>query len=78
MQLRKYLLYLLVFLYFKYEMANEGPKERILLDFAYRTSLNFITFLAAGAAALIIALLTTSYQAIKAALSDPVQSLKYE
>jgi putative ABC transport system permease protein len=49
-----------------------------LKDFAYRTSLNFITFLAAGAAALIIALLTTSYQAIKAALSDPVQSLKYE
>jgi putative ABC transport system permease protein len=40
--------------------------------------LNFITFLAAGAAALIIALLTTSYQAIKAALSNPVQSLKYE
>jgi len=49
-----------------------------LKDFAYRTSLNLITFLAAGAAALIIALLTTSYQAIKAALSDPVQSLKYE
>jgi putative ABC transport system permease protein len=49
-----------------------------LKDFAYRTSLNFITFLAAGAAALIIALLTTSYQAIKAAISDPVQSLKYE
>ena len=49
-----------------------------LKDFAYRTSLNFVTFLAAGAAALIIALLTTSYQAIKAALSDPVQSLKYE
>jgi putative ABC transport system permease protein len=49
-----------------------------LKDFAYRTSLNLITFLAAGAAALVIALITTSYQAIKAALSDPVQSLKYE
>ena len=49
-----------------------------LKDFAYRTSLNFFMFLAAGAAALIIALLTISYQAIKAALSNPVKSLKYE
>jgi putative ABC transport system permease protein len=49
-----------------------------LQGFAYRTSLHIITFLAAGAAAVIITLLTTGYQAIKAALSDPVQSLKYE
>jgi putative ABC transport system permease protein len=49
-----------------------------LQGFAYRTSLAVTTFLAAGAAALLIALFTTSYQAVKAALSDPVRSLKYE
>ncbi len=49
-----------------------------LQGFAYRTSLQVIIFLAAGVAAVFIALLTTGYQAIKAALSDPVQSLRYE
>jgi putative ABC transport system permease protein len=49
-----------------------------LQDFAYRTPLSVSTFLAAGAAAIIIALFTTSYQAVKAAFTDPVKSLKYE
>nr|NIM11352.1 FtsX-like permease family protein [Candidatus Aminicenantes bacterium]NIM78133.1 FtsX-like permease family protein [Candidatus Aminicenantes bacterium]NIN17451.1 FtsX-like permease family protein [Candidatus Aminicenantes bacterium]NIN41347.1 FtsX-like permease family protein [Candidatus Aminicenantes bacterium]NIN84117.1 FtsX-like permease family protein [Candidatus Aminicenantes bacterium] len=49
-----------------------------LQDFAYRTPLSPLIFLAAGAAAIIIALLTTSYQAVKAAFTDPVKSLKYE
>jgi putative ABC transport system permease protein len=35
-------------------------------------------FLVAGGAALLIALLTVSYQAIRAALADPVKSLRYE
>jgi putative ABC transport system permease protein len=52
--------------------------KKWLQDFAYQSSLSIFTFLAAGAAAVIIALLTTSYQAVKAALCDPVQSLKYE
>ncbi len=49
-----------------------------LQAFAYRTSLTLTIFFAAGAAALLIALLTTSYQAIKSAFADPVRSLKYE
>ena len=49
-----------------------------LQDFAYRTPLSPLIFLAAGTAAVIIALLTTSYQAVKAAFTDPVKSLKYE
>jgi len=32
----------------------------------------------AGALALLVAVLTVSYQAVKAALADPVDSLKYE
>ncbi len=49
-----------------------------LQDFAYRTSLNIRTFLAAGITALFIAFLTISYQSVKAALADPVKSIKHE
>lgn len=52
--------------------------NRWLDNFAYRTNLPAWTFVAAGLAALGIALLTISYQAIKAALADPVKSLRYE
>jgi putative ABC transport system permease protein len=48
--------------------------------YAYRINLNaqFGFFVLAGAAALAIALLTVAFQAVKAALSDPVKTLKYE
>jgi len=48
--------------------------------FAYRISLNaqFGLFILAGALALAIALLTVAFQAVKAALSDPVKTIKYE
>lgn len=49
-----------------------------LMRFAYRTSIGWEIFVVSGALALAIALLTVSYQAFKAALSDPVQALKYE
>ena len=49
-----------------------------LQDFAFRISLTVWPFLAAGGTALVIALLTVSYQSIKAALAHPVNSLKYE
>jgi putative ABC transport system permease protein len=49
-----------------------------LKNFAYRTSIGLWIFLAAGAATIIIALMTVSYQSIRAALSDPVDSLRYE
>ena len=49
-----------------------------LARFAYHVDLSWWTFLAAGLAALGIALITVSYQAIKAALADPVRSLRYE
>jgi len=48
--------------------------------YAYRISLNAQLgfFILAGAVALAIALLTVAFQAVKAALSDPVKTLKYE
>jgi len=47
-------------------------------EYAYRAGISSTIFLFAGTVAVIIALLTVSFQAVKAALSNPVQSLKYE
>jgi len=47
-----------------------------LEGFAYRTSLSVWTFLLAGGIALLISLLTVSYQSIKAAMRNPVKSLR--
>jgi putative ABC transport system permease protein len=52
--------------------------QRWLEDFAYRIDLGPAVFLLAGGLALAVALLTVSYQAIKAATADPVKSLRYE
>jgi putative ABC transport system permease protein len=52
--------------------------NRWLQGFAFRASLSFWIFLASGIAALTIAALTVSSQVIKAALTNPAQSLKYE
>jgi putative ABC transport system permease protein len=52
--------------------------DRWLNDFAYSVSLSGWTFLLAGVAALSVALTTVSFQAIRAALSNPVKSLRYE
>ncbi len=49
-----------------------------LEDFAYRTNIGWWIFAIAGFAALGIALLTVSYQAIKAALANPIKSLRTE
>ena len=49
-----------------------------LEGFAYRADLNLWIFILSGGIALTIAILTVSYQAIKAALANPVESLKYE
>jgi putative ABC transport system permease protein len=49
-----------------------------LQDFAYRMNLSWWIFAAAGAGAIVIALLTVSFQAIKAALTNPVKSLRSE
>ena len=49
-----------------------------LADFAYRIDISWPIFLMAGLAALGVALLTVSYQAVKAATADPVKSLRYE
>ena len=47
-------------------------------NFAYRTDLSWWIFAAGGVTALLIALLTVGYQALRAALSDPIKALRYE
>jgi len=49
-----------------------------LENFAFKTELSWWIFVLAGCVALIIALITISTQTIKAALSNPVESLRYE
>jgi putative ABC transport system permease protein len=49
-----------------------------LQDFAYRIDIGWWVFALAGGMALLIALVTVSTQAIKAALANPVEALRYE
>ncbi len=49
-----------------------------LQHFAYRIDLTIWPFLLAGFSALLIALLTISFQTIRAATANPVESLRYE
>jgi putative ABC transport system permease protein len=49
-----------------------------LANFAYRTEVGPDVFLVAGGAALAIALATVSWQAVRAALANPVESLRSE
>ena len=49
-----------------------------LQNFEYRTAINWWVFVLAGLAAVLTALLTISFQAIKAAIANPVKSLRTE
>jgi putative ABC transport system permease protein len=49
-----------------------------LQNYAYRISISWWLFAAGGFAAMIIALATISFQAIKAAIANPVKSLRTE
>jgi putative ABC transport system permease protein len=49
-----------------------------LQGFSYRTTLNWRVFVAAGGLCLVLAVITVGYHAIKAAIEDPVKSLRNE
>ncbi|MEP7141457.1 MAG: ABC transporter permease [Ferruginibacter sp.] len=49
-----------------------------LQDYPYRIDMSWWIFIAGGAASILIALLTVSFQAIKAAIAKPVKSLRTE
>jgi putative ABC transport system permease protein len=52
--------------------------NRWLQNFAYKTNMSWWVFVVAGITAIVISLLTVSWQTIKAALRNPVDSLHYE
>ena len=52
--------------------------KKWLQDFAYRIDMSWDVFVLSGSMALVISLLTISYQAVRAALMNPVNSLKSE
>jgi putative ABC transport system permease protein len=62
----------IAFLFSFYLMSNW------LLKYEYRTNISWWVFAVAGVGALVITLATVSYQAIKAALANPVNSLRTE
>jgi putative ABC transport system permease protein len=49
-----------------------------LENFAYKTDLSWWVFAAAGGMAMVIALITVSWQSWRAATRNPVESLRYE
>jgi len=49
-----------------------------LQNYAYHTGLGLYIFVAAMAAALVVAVISVSFQAIRAAVANPVDSLRYE
>jgi putative ABC transport system permease protein len=52
--------------------------DRWLQEFAYRVDIGMGTFLLGGLLTLFVVLLTVGVQAIKAALANPVDALRYE
>ncbi len=52
--------------------------EKWLQDFEYKVEISWWIFALAGISAIVVALLTVSYQAIRAAIMNPVKSLKTE
>lgn len=52
--------------------------NRWLQDFAYQANISWLLYLLAAGGAILIALLTVSFQVIKAALANPLKSLRTE
>jgi ABC-type antimicrobial peptide transport system permease subunit len=52
--------------------------QRMLNSYAYRTSIAAWIFIAAGVAAILLALLTVGIKIIRAAAANPINSLRYE
>lgn len=72
-----YIKWIVIACFISYPLAWYVMKKW-LQDFAYSVNITWWSFLLAGGLALIIAFLTVGYQAIKAAVANPIESLRYE
>lgn len=52
--------------------------HRWLAGYSYRISIGWETFVLAGVLAILIALATVSFQAVRAALANPIRALRSE
>ena len=52
--------------------------KKWLQNYAYQIDMEIWIFITAGFAVLLTALLSVSYQAVRAAVADPVDTLRYE
>ncbi|MEE9465262.1 MAG: hypothetical protein V3W14_06815 [Candidatus Neomarinimicrobiota bacterium] len=52
--------------------------HRWLADFAYRVDIGMLPFVAAALLVVVVALSTVAYQAVKAAIANPVDAIRYE
>ena len=64
--------------YFTIALQNLLRNNQWLQDFAYRADISWWIFGSAGAIAILIAAVTVNSQALKAALTNPVDSLRSE
>jgi putative ABC transport system permease protein len=58
--------------------VSQYAMQSWLKGFVYKTSMEWWVFAAAGLLAILIALITVSFQAVKAAITNPVKSLRTE
>lgn len=69
---------LVLFAFVPAAVAGWFVSSRWLEGFAYRVEMNPMVIVGSGLAAFVIAWLTVSYQSVKAAATNPVNSLRYE
>lgn len=74
---KDFLIYVLIAAFIALPLAWYAV-HKWLQDYAYRVDINGWVFLAAVMLAMVIALITISFQAIKAAVANPVKSLRTE
>ncbi len=74
---RKYLLWIIISNAIAFPAAYYFMNQW-LKSFAYRVNISLWIFFLAGGIALLISLITISFQAVKAATANPVESLRYE
>ncbi|MEJ2048926.1 MAG: hypothetical protein P8Y60_03625, partial [Calditrichota bacterium] len=75
--LKKYVWWIIIANAIAWPFAYYGM-SKWLQNFAYRIDMTVWPFLWAGLLALVIALLTVSWQSLQAATANPVEALRYE
>ena len=75
---RSFMILVIIAVVIALPLAGWGINKWFLQDFASKTELHWWIFLLAGIAAFVIAFLTISFQAVKAASANPVKSLRSE